>query len=580
MSILKRMKKEHLPKFICLYFCMAGVFLSACQTRSQTPEADREISQDLYANLEFDMPRVVEPSFPDHTLSITDFGAVGDGQALNTQAFTDAIAAVAAQGGGKVVVPAGIWLTGPITLKSNINLHTEKGALVVFSDNFDLYPLVETSFEGLNTIRCISPINGVGLENVAITGEGIFDGSGDAWRPVKKSKMTAGQWKGLLASGGVLNQQGDIWYPTEKALRGAEMSEMNVPENLETKADFEQIRDYLRPVMVSIVKSKKVLLDGPTFQNSPAWCIHPLMCEDVTIRNLTVKNPWYSQNGDGLDLESCKNVVIHDNNFDVGDDAICFKSGKNEDGRERGMPTENVIVKHNVVYHGHGGFVVGSEMSRGVKNVHVSHCTFIGTDVGLRFKSTRGRGGVVENIYISNIDMINIPTEPLLFDLYYTGNSPIPEPEQSHPDKEKLAAMMPPVTEETPQFKNITVKNIVCKGAGRALFLQGLPEMNLENVSLENIQIVADKGGEVIDAKDIRMKNVQITTRSGPALLFRNAKNVQLHDFDYQTDGGTAVQVEGIWSENIQLEKTDFENSNQQILLGKNVEKEAIVLHE
>lgn len=555
--------------------CFIGaILLITFQALAQTTT-----SSDLYANLEFDMPKVQEPTFPANSVNITDFGAVGDGQTLNTEAFAKAIDAVAAKGGGKVVIPAGIWYTGPITLKSNINLHTEKGALIVFSDDFDLYPLIETSFEGLNTVRSISPINGVNLENIAITGEGIFDGSGDSWRPVKKSKITAGQWRALLASGGVLNDEKDIWYPSQQARSGAEMSEMNVPEELKTIADFEKIKDYLRPVMVSIRNSKKVLLDGPTFQNSPAWCLHPLMCEDVTIRNLTVKNPWYSQNGDGLDLESCKNVVIHDNNFDVGDDAICFKSGKNEDGRARGIPTENVIVKNNIVYHGHGGFVVGSEMSGGVKNVHVSHCTFIGTDVGLRFKSTRGRGGVVENIYMSDIDMMNIPTEPLLFDLYYTGNSPIPEPEAEHPDKEKLAAMMPPVTEETPQFKDIYVKNIVCKGAGRALFLQGLPEMNLENVSLENVKITASKGGEVIDAKGILMKNVEIIAHSGPALFFKNAKDVKISDFEYQTDGTTAVKVEGVWSNNIQLEKSSFNKADQQIQLGKNVEKKAIVLN-
>ncbi len=562
-----------------ILYWISFLWLCTLPLYAQTPEINPQVPEDLYANLEFDMPRVAEPAFPDFTVNITDFGAVGDGQTLNTQAFAEAIAAAVEQGGGKVIVPAGVWLTGPITLKSNIHLHTEKGALVVFSDNFDLYPLIETSFEGLNTFRCLSPINGVGLENVAITGEGIFDGSGDAWRPVKKSKMTSGQWKKLLSSGGVLNEKGDIWYPTEEARRGAEQSAMNVPEELNTLEEHRKIKDFLRPVMVSIVKSKKVLLDGPTFQNSPAWNIHPLMCEDVTLRNLTVKNPWYSQNGDGLDLESCKNVVIYNNSFDVGDDAICFKSGKNEDGRKRGIPTENVIVKNNVVYHGHGGFVVGSEMSGGVRNVKVSDCTFIGTDVGLRFKSTRGRGGVVENIYISDIDMMNIPTEPILFDLYYTGNSPVPEPEETHPDKEKLAAMMPPVTEETPQFRNITVKNIVCKGAGRALFLQGLPEMNLENVRLENITIEADKGGEVIDAKGIHMKNVEIKAADGPVLSFRNAKDVQVLNFDYQSEEQTVVKVEGLWSDNIRLDKASFDNVDQQIQVGKHVEKDAVKLN-
>ena len=176
--------------------------------------------------------------------------------------------------------------------------------------------------------------------------------------------------------------------------------------------------------MVSLISCNKVLLDGPVFQNSPAWCIHPLMCENLTVRNIDVRNPWYSQNGDGIDIESCKNSVVYNCTFDVGDDAICIKSGKDQEGRDRGMPTENLIVKNCVVYHGHGGVTVGSEMSGGVKNMHVSGCTFIGTDVGLRFKSNRGRGGVVEKIFISNIDMINIPTNAISFNLYYGGLSP------------------------------------------------------------------------------------------------------------------------------------------------------------
>ena len=163
---------------------------------------------------------------------------------------------------------------------------------------------------------------------------------------------------------------------------------------------------WLRPVLLNFVKSKRILLEGVTFKNSPSWCLHPLSCEDFTVNNIQVINPWYSQNGDALDLESCKNALILNSVFDAGDDAICIKSGKDENGRRRGEPCQNVIVKNNTVLHGHGGFVVGSEMSGGVKNIYVEDCTFLGTDVGLRFKSTRGRGGVVENIYINNINMM------------------------------------------------------------------------------------------------------------------------------------------------------------------------------
>ena len=530
---------------------------------------------DLYSDLKFKMERVVEPTFPNYAVSIKDFGAVPDGSTLCTKAFADAIDAVSKKGGGKVIVPRGIWLTGPIQLKSNINLYTEEGALVTFSKNYDDYPLIETSFEGLNTIRCLSPINGKNLENIAITGRGVFDGSGEVWRPVKKSKLTGDEWKKLVASGGVLNEANNTWYPTERSLKGAKATEnFNVPANLKSKEEWESVKEFLRPVMLSLASCKRVLLDGPTFQNSPAWCLHPLMSENVTLRNLTIRNPWYSQNGDGLDLESCKNVVIEKCNFDVGDDAICFKSGKDKDGRLRGMPTENVIVDNCVVYHGHGGFVVGSEMSGGVKNVKVSNCTFIGTDVGLRFKSNRGRGGVVENIYISDINMVNIPAEALLFDLFYGGNSPVPTAEEKSIDKEKLAAMTPPVTEETPSFKNIFINNVTCTGAGRAILLQGLPEMNLKNIKLNNVRIESVKGIEIIDADGIEIKNVFVSTTQGPVLKMKNTKNSSFDKFSYQSKEG--VNVEGELTSSLMFKKSDFANASQQINISTEVKKGSV----
>lgn len=568
--------KIHTPYYKLFMLFVVAALVYGCQGHSQTGKNLTLQDDWLYADLEFEMPKVEEPAFSNNSVSITDFGAANDGLTKSTQAFADAIDAVSEKGGGRVVVPRGIWLTGPIVLKSNINLHVEEGALILFSRDFDDYPLISTSFEGLETYRCISPIFGRDLENVAITGSGVIDGNGDAWRPVKKSKMTDGQWKGLVASGGVLNEKGDIWYPSEKALKGATMSDMNVPEELKTKEDHEAIKDFLRPVMVSLVKCNKVLLDGPTFQNSPAWNLHPLMCENVTLRNLTVRNPWYSQNGDGLDLESCKNSVVYNCTFDVGDDAICIKSGKNEDGRKRGIPTENLIVRNNVVYHGHGGFVVGSEMSGGVKNVHVSNITFIGTDIGLRFKSTRGRGGVVENIYISNIDMINIPAEAIGFNLFYGGLSPIPEAEDEPIDVEKLAAQVPPVTEETPQFRNITMKNILCRGAGRAIALQGLPEMNIENMYFENINISADRGVECVDAKGIQFVNMNIQTEKGPVMQFYNAKDVLVKNFDYQSDEKQIIKIDGPLSRNIQFAELAIGADSEGIVLGKSVKKEEV----
>ena len=322
------------------------------------------ISDEVYSNLPFQMAKVQQPTFPDHSRSITEFGAVADGITLNTEAFAQTIDAVSQQGGGTVVVPAGLWLTGPIVLKSNINLHLEENALVIFTADHTQYPIIKTSFEGLETRRCQSPVSANGAENIAITGKGVMDGNGDTWRPVKKGKMTASQWNKLVASGGVLNEKGDIWYPSEGSIKGANAcKDFNVPEGIETEEDWNSIRDWLRPVLLSFIKCKKVLLEGVTFKNSPSWCLHPLSCEDLTVYNISVSNPWYSQNGDALDIESCNRVLVLNSSFDAGDDGICIKSGKDESGRRRGEPCQNIIIRDNVVLHGHGCFVVGSEMS-------------------------------------------------------------------------------------------------------------------------------------------------------------------------------------------------------------------------
>lgn len=527
----------------------------ACQSGAQPihhPHA--EDGSELYANIEFEMPIVKLPEFSSYECSITDFNAVSDGVTNNSQMFAEAIEETAKIGGGRIIVPRGIWLTGPIMLKSNINLHIEDGALLIFSKNFDEYPMIKTSFEGLETYRCISPIYGKDLENIAITGNGIIDGSGDTWRPVKREKLTEKHWNNLVKSGGVVSDDGKIWYPTEKSKRGDSRNNFNVPD-FDNMDQFENVKDFLRPVMVSLVNCKKVLLDGPTFQNSPAWNIHPLMCEDVTIRNISVRNPWYSQNGDGLDLESCKNVLIYNNSFDVGDDAICIKSGKNEDGRKRAIPTENVIIKNNRVYHGHGGFTIGSEMSGGVRNMHISNCTFIGTDIGLRFKSTRGRGGLVEHIYISNIDMINIPADAIRFNLFYEGKSPIPDSDQRYESTSEMDVV--PVTDETPAFKRIYLKDINVVNCGSAAYFQGLPEMMLEDIHLKNATFTTARGITIIDAKNFEFENVSINQKQATVMDIYNGVDLRFEKIKGISNGD--IKISGPLSSEIFFKATDID---------------------
>jgi len=566
-------KKYTIMKRAAVLLSFTLPFLLVCPSCGQEKRVPLNQGS-LYDDLEFSMPVVAEPVISSYTVSITDFGAVPDGVTLNTEAFSKAIEDVSAKGGGKVVIPGGLWLTGPVILRSNINFHAEKGALVIFSTDKSLYQLIETSFEGLNTVRCLSPVYGKDLENISFTGEGIFDGSGDAWRPVRKEKVTESQWKNLVISGGVVSSNGKDWFPSQSYMEGLRISNMNVPGPFASIEEYEKIKDFLRPVMVSLVNCKKVLIDGPVFQNSPAWCLHPLMCEDVIIRNVTVRNPWYSQNGDGIDIESCRNVLLYDSNFDVGDDAICIKSGKDADGRKRGKPTENIVIRNCVVYHGHGGITIGSEMSGGVRNLSAKGCTFIGTDVGLRFKSNRGRGGVVENIWYSDIDMIDIPTQAISFNLYYGGLS-ASEMIENEITSGSTEGDMPPVTEETPLFRNINIKNVTCRGAMQALYLQGLPELNLQKLTLENINIKADNGLICSDADGLTVKGLKLRTNIDPVLRFLNCKNIRIEKLDIEGEGDALIEINGNKTGNISIASVS-DKSKPGVRIGNEVDKNAV----
>jgi hypothetical protein len=287
------------------------------------------------------------------------------------------------------------------------------------------------------------------------------------------------------------------------------------------------------------------------------------MSEHLTVKNVFVKNPWYAQNGDGIDVESCKNVLIENSVFDVGDDGLCMKSGRDAEGRKRAMPTENVIIRGCTVYASHGGFVIGSEMSGGARNMYISNCTFIGADIGLRFKTARGRGGIVENIYVKDIYMKNIPAEAILFDMYYMAKDPVVLAGEK---RELPKVEYKTVDETTPQFRNIHISNVYCNGAEKGIFVRGLPEMHVKDIILENMVLQAKKGIDVQEATGITFKNIKvISEETNPVVDIVQSDKLVFDNITYKDGSELLFRVNGNRSGSISIRKTDASKAREKI---------------
>lgn len=396
----------------------------------------------------------------------------------NAQSIQKAIDYMSEKGGGCVIIPAGIWACAPIKLRSNINLCLEEQAVLKFTKSKEDYTLIITNYEGQECIRTVSPISAQDCENIAITGHGTIDGSGDLWRPVKRFKVTEPQWKDLLRKSTYVIDTGEtqIWMPSESSYEGNMKNIQGTgQEVLDAAKDY---YDFYRPVMISLRYCNNILLRGVSFINSPAWNIHPFFCENLTVEGISIKNPYCAQNGDGIDVESCTNVHIHHSEFETGDDAVCIKSGKNAVARKIKGPCSNIYIHDCTVYNGHGGFVIGSEMSRDVRDILVENCTFSGTDVGIRIKSALGRGGVVENITCRNINMIDIKNEAVIMTMGYVLNL-----------LNRNESVSIDVEGDIPYFKNITIDGMVvtdCKTKIRLEPVVGKPE-TISNIIIDGV---------------------------------------------------------------------------------------------
>jgi polygalacturonase len=421
------------------------------------------------------------PEIGSREVNICEFGAVSNTADLetarnNAKAVQRAIDETSANGGGVVNIPAGIWACVPIRLKSGVELRLAEQAVLKFVKSKEDYPLIITNYEGQDCIRTVSPISAENAENIAIIGDGVIDGGGDKWRPVKKFKVTEKQWESMLkiSDNVITTKESQIWMPSKTSFDGNAKNIQGTDE--EALAEAAEFYDFYRPVMISLRYCKNVLLSGVTFMNSPAWNIHPFFCESLTVERIKVKNPYHAQNGDGIDVESCTNVHIHHSQFETGDDAICIKSGKNAVARKISGPCSNIHIHDCTVFNGHGGFVVGSEMSRDVRDILVENCTFIGTDVGIRIKSALGRGGVVENITCRNINMTDIKNEAVIMTMGYVLNL-LNRNESVAIDNE----------EDVPYFRNMTLEKLNIAGCGTKVKLEPVPDRDntISNIVIE-----------------------------------------------------------------------------------------------
>ena len=440
----------------------------------------------LYQNLPIGVAQPAVANIPALTVSLTDFGAVGDGVTDCTEAFAKAISHLNKQGGGHLNVPAGIYLTGPIKMKSLIDLHVERGAIILFSPDKQRY--VNNNGDQKAGSRATPPLTASKCHDISITGEGIIDGNGEWWRAVKHSKVSDTEWKVFLSMGGTQADNGQLWYP-HKLKHFADIAE--TPE----------AQERMRPHLIRMTDCERVLIKGVTVQNAPKFHIVPQRCKDVTIDGVTVRCPWNAQNGDGIDLMQCQRVLVTACTLDVGDDGICLKGGVGAEGVKYG-PCADILITGNTVFHAHGGFVIGSEFSGGMHRIVVSDCTFSGTDTGLRFKSGPGRGGKTSDIHISDIRMSDIKDQAIVFETSYADRP------AGSKATDKAANQEP--EEFIPEFSDIHISHVTCRDTRIGIAAKGTLDM-IHDICIDDSIIFYTSKEKDIDHPDmVKTNNVKL----------------------------------------------------------------------
>ncbi|MFV0366705.1 MAG: glycoside hydrolase family 28 protein [Mangrovibacterium sp.] len=460
-------------------FAILLTFVACGNKQSETNENTNITTADPWQRCEEIIENLKDPVFPDKIFSILDYGAVADGETNCREAINKAIVACSEAGGGKVVVPKGEYLSGAIYLESNVNLHMEDGAVLMFSTNPEGYlPLVYTRWEGVELMNYSPLIYSYKEKNIAVTGNGVLDGQ------AKKENW----WKWNGGKRYILNEGDPSQKDKANRLALFEMGEKGVPVKDRKFGDGH----YLRPQFFQPYQCENVLMQDFTIKSSPMWILHPVLCDNVIIRGVNVDSK--GPNTDGCDPESCKNVLIENCTFNTGDDCIALKSGRNNDGRRINRPIENVVVRNCNFKNGHGGFVVGSEITGGAKNIFVENCYMNSPHLtrAVRIKTNSARGGTIEDVYIRNIEVGKVSESLLKVNLHY-------EDGEGHG--------------HNPTVRNIVLENITCKETRFPLFMLGYEDSKISGVTLKNVTVEDAKEASIIrHVGDIVMDDVKFQT--------------------------------------------------------------------
>lgn len=493
------------------YIIMKKLFLTALMMGAALSLSAQSKYDKYYVDLPIEIEHVQDIRFPSTSLNIAQFGAVPDGKTLCTDAFEAAIKALSEQGGGHVIVPKGVWKTGPIVLRSNIDLHLSKGATILFSENKELYVQKNDSLRD-GSKKCNALIRASKCENVGITGKGVIDGQGFIWRPIKEKKVVrdgglTDVWEEALSLGGTLKQDDKtyrIWYPFNLK------PELGIPNIAATP----EAQEKMRPTLVNIVDSKNVIVEGVTLRNSPKLHLVPTRIQNLIIENVTIDCPWWAQNGDAMDPGNVQVALIAGCHINCGDDGLCMKGGVGQKGVDAG-PQRDFLICNDTVYRAHGGFVIGSEFSGGMERLIVKDCMFDGTDIGCRFKSAPGRGGRCQDIYCINITMKDIREAAFLFQSGYADRAAGGRGATDSDDKSRFF----------PEWSHFTFRDITCVNAKKAVDMVGLKGLPVHTILFDGVKWYGTREGVTMDfAEDITFRNCVMTPMKEPSI--KHARNI------------------------------------------------------